>query len=150
MDHLLLMSCTTGDFDSLVFVESVSDISASPSSHLQGLHTPLVLHFLPQERGKSICGSALSFHKCGSSSSCLHPAHVSVTFLMRGCSYNSSGMDKQQRERWGQPQSSAVSCSRVSCPSWALGSQICHLQVPAAQPGSCTAPHGPRGEGCWA
>lgn len=138
---MLLTSCTTGNFDSLVFVESVSDISTS-SSHLQGLCAPLILHFLPQQRGKSTCGSALSFHKCGSSSSCLHPARAGVTYN----SYNSSGVDKQQRARWGQPQTSAVSCSGVSwmrgCASWALGSQICHLQVPAAQTGSCIAPRG--------
>lgn len=35
----------------------------------------------------------------------------------------------------------------MGCASWALGSQIYHLRVPAAHPGSYTAPCGSRGEG---
>lgn len=65
-----------------------------------------------------------SFHKCGSSTSCLDSAHLSVTCLTRGCSHGISIMHKQQ----GVLHTGALSCpgchTRMDHAFWAFRSQM--------------------------
>lgn len=78
-----------------------------------------------------------SFHRCGSSTSCLDSAHLSVTCLTRGCSHSISIMHKQQ----GVLHTGALSCpgchTRMDHAFWALGSQMSLLA--ACCPAPCSS-----------